>query len=86
MRACETPEQYDAHVEQSRLGMSASRDIETPEVQRDPLEEDRHRRAASRANETTEEREACAKTVAKFVAKIRGPDVVAVGNLIVLPL
>ncbi|GBL58862.1 hypothetical protein AVEN_91114-1 [Araneus ventricosus] len=58
MRACETPEQRDARVEQSRLRMSASRAIETHEVRRDRLEEDRHRRAASRANETTEQREA----------------------------
>ncbi|GBM00524.1 hypothetical protein AVEN_77338-1 [Araneus ventricosus] len=58
MRACETPEQRDARVEQSRLRMSASRSIETPEVRRDRLEEDLHRRAASRANETTEQREA----------------------------
>ncbi|GBO42435.1 hypothetical protein AVEN_31653-1, partial [Araneus ventricosus] len=58
MRACETPEQRDASVEQGRLRMSASRAIETPEVRRDCLEEDRHRRAASRANETTERMEA----------------------------
>ncbi|GBN10694.1 hypothetical protein AVEN_181247-1 [Araneus ventricosus] len=57
MRACETPEQSDARVEQSSLRMSASRAIETTEVRRDRLEEDRHRRAASSANETTKQRE-----------------------------
>ncbi|GBN19354.1 hypothetical protein AVEN_61677-1 [Araneus ventricosus] len=56
MWACETPEQRDACVEQSRLRMSASRVIETPEVRRDRLEEDCHRRAASGTNETTEQR------------------------------
>ncbi|GBM23120.1 hypothetical protein AVEN_150535-1 [Araneus ventricosus] len=58
MRACETPNQRDARVEQSRLMKSAFRAIETPEVRRDRLEDDRHRRAASRANETTEQRAA----------------------------
>ncbi|GBN49412.1 hypothetical protein AVEN_258555-1 [Araneus ventricosus] len=58
MTQCETPEQREARVEQSRVKMSASRALETPEVRRDRLEEDRHRRAASRANETTEQREA----------------------------
>ncbi|GBM67451.1 hypothetical protein AVEN_32257-1 [Araneus ventricosus] len=58
MRACETPEQRDVRVEQSRLRMSAFRVIETPEVRRDCLEEDCHRRAASGTNETTEQREA----------------------------
>ncbi|GBN30383.1 hypothetical protein AVEN_260619-1 [Araneus ventricosus] len=58
MRVCETPEQCDARVEQSRLRMTASRALETPEVRRDRHEEDIHRRVASRANETTGQREA----------------------------
>ncbi|GBN57545.1 hypothetical protein AVEN_255325-1 [Araneus ventricosus] len=74
MRACETPEQSDAPVEQSRLRMSASRTIETPEVRRDRLEEDRHRN-----NETTEQRESCVEETRVRIVQTR--ELLRQGNL-----